>query len=61
MMTEIITYTDNPEAFAKSVVSLLKNKELREFIGGEAYKTVVSHYSWASIGNKLISDIKKIE
>ena len=55
-----IRIEDNPEVFAKAVISLLKNKELRKSIGGEAYKTVVSHYSWASIENKLISVIKQI-
>lgn len=55
-----IRIEDDPESFAKAVVSLLKNKELRESIGEEAYKTVISHYSWTSIGNKLITSIKGV-
>ena len=55
-----ISIEDNPEAFAKAVISLLKNRDLRKSRGEEAYKTVVSNYSWASIGNKLISAIKEV-
>ena len=55
-----ISIEDDPEAFAKAVISLLKNRDLRESMGEEAYKTVALHYTWASIGNKLISAIKGV-
>lgn len=55
-----ISIEDDPEAFAKAVISLLKNRDLRKSMGEEAYKTIVSNYSWASIGNKLISTIKEV-
>ena len=49
-----IMLADNDELFAKKVVLLLKNPELRKKMGEKGRETVEKKYSWTVIGPKLL-------
>jgi len=48
-----IIVENDPAAFARSVVGLLRNRAKREEMGRRARKLVESRYSWIGIGEKL--------
>jgi len=44
-----ISIADSREALAASIIELLQNKHLREFIGNNARTTVIERYDWRSL------------
>ena len=46
---------NNKQEFVNHVVTLLKDKQLREKMGNEARKCVLNNYSWASMSSRLNS------
>lgn len=45
---------DQPEAFAQSVVALLRNPEMRKALGAAGRTLVEDEYSWEQCGTKLL-------
>lgn len=50
---ENILLADTPDEFARAVVSLLKNSELRECLGRAGRKLVEEKYTWEAISEKM--------
>jgi glycosyltransferase involved in cell wall biosynthesis len=48
-----ILVEDDPAAFARAVIELIRNRAKREEIGNRARELVVSRYSWVGIGKQL--------
>lgn len=48
-----ILVEDDPGAFARAVIELIRDREKREEIGRKARERVVSRYSWVGIGKQL--------
>lgn len=57
---ENIIIADNPEDFAKHVIELLNDKQMRERIGTNARRFVVNNYSWEKMTNMLNNAFKEI-
>jgi glycosyltransferase involved in cell wall biosynthesis len=55
-----IIIADNPKDFAREVVNLLKNKELRREIGKNARSLVVEKYDWKIVGEKYEEILKEL-
>ena len=59
---ENIVIADTPEDFAKNIVLLLKDKNLRQRISASGRKVVLENYTWSKIASKfenLYNEIKK--
>ncbi len=50
----ILVDPTNPDEFSNTIIKLLNNKELRTKIGKEAYKTVISEFSWEAIADRFL-------
>jgi len=50
-----ILIRDEPESFARAVVEILSNSDLRRRLRQEGRQTVENHYSWDRIGQRLRS------
>jgi len=48
-----ILVEDDPGAFARAVIGLIRDRAKREEIGRRARELVVSRYSWVGIGKQL--------
>lgn len=57
---EDIIIKDDSEGFAESIVSLLSDESLRRNIGSKARRLAKDLYDWDTIGDQLISSIRKI-
>ncbi len=55
---ENILIADNPEYFANSVITLLKNLDLQKKIGESAYKLVEENFDFNTIANDILNFIK---
>jgi glycosyltransferase involved in cell wall biosynthesis len=55
-----ILVADDPESFAKEVIRLLRDKDLRKEIAENGRKLVEKRYNWPSIVNHLDSVYKRI-
>jgi glycosyltransferase involved in cell wall biosynthesis len=49
-----ILIRDDPTEFAKAVIEVLRDKDLRDRLGGEARKTAEERYAWRAVGRKLV-------
>jgi len=58
--TGLVVPPKNPEALAKAVVKLLKNKRLRHRMGRNGYKKLNTELSWDRVLDVLIRSYKKI-
>jgi glycosyltransferase involved in cell wall biosynthesis len=58
MHNENILIADNPEYFANSVISLLKNRDLQKEIGENASKFVKENFDFNIIANNILNFIK---
>ena len=56
---ENIIIADNPEEFARRVIELLNNEELRNRIGANARKLMEEEYSWERMTDMLNEVLKK--
>ena len=48
-----ILLADEPQLFAKAVINLLENKNLRQFVAIQGWKTVQRYYDFHTIANQL--------
>jgi glycosyltransferase involved in cell wall biosynthesis len=55
-----IIVRDDPEEFAQAVVSVLKDRALRERLGAAARRTVEERYSWDVIGGGLHRSLNEL-
>lgn len=58
---ENILIRDDPESFARAVLAVLEDRELRRRLGRAARETVVSHYSWNRTGRVLVGLYRDLE
>ena len=56
MMVSISLLRDDKESFAKAIIMLLEDEELRKKLGVNARKLAEKEYSWDSVG-KLFCDV----
>lgn len=56
-----ILIEDEPEAFARSVIKLLRDKDLRVCLGKNGYEIVVNNYDWEKIGSKMLKAYKRLK
>ncbi len=49
-----ILIRDDPREFAEAVVQVLRDRDLRDRLGGEARKTAEELYAWRVVGRKLV-------
>lgn len=57
---ENIIIRDNPEEFARGVIEILANRQIREDLGRNGRKTVLDHYSWERVGAKLRNTYRQL-
>lgn len=58
--TGFIVPPRNPEALAKAIIRLLKNPQLREEMGENAYTKLKEEFSWGNIGGTTIELYKEV-
>lgn len=56
-----ILIEDSPEAFAKAVIGLFTNFQLRERLTENGYKLVTKNYDWSAIGNRMLQVYRKLD
>ena len=57
---EDLLLADSPEAFAQSVVRLLRDDAARQRLGSAARELVQSKYSWASVAQDFAAALEKV-
>ena len=55
-----VLIADQPEAFARSVIRLLKEPELRDFLANNAYQLVKEQYDWANVMPQFLQLIEEM-
>ena len=55
----ILVDPEKPEEVADAIITLLKNKELREEMGNNGRKYVVENRSWESVAREVVSAMKE--
>jgi len=50
----ILVDPSKPEEFADAMIKLIKNKDLSEKIGMQAYKTCQEEFSWEAIADRFL-------
>lgn len=56
-----ILIRDDPESFARAVLDVLENRELRQRLGRAARETAVARYSWSRAGQVLVGLYRDLE
>lgn len=56
-----ILVRDDPQSFARAVLEILEDRELRRRLGQEGRRTVEEHYSWETTGPRLIERYEQLE
>jgi glycosyltransferase involved in cell wall biosynthesis len=54
-----IVIADEPEAFAREVVALLRDRERRKTLEGAARALVVENYDWSAVAGQLESALTR--
>jgi glycosyltransferase involved in cell wall biosynthesis len=57
---EDILIADTPEAFAKAVIRLLRDRDLREKLAGNAYRLVADEYNWPVIMPRFLELVEDV-
>jgi polysaccharide biosynthesis protein PslH len=55
-----ICIADDPDDFAETIITLLRQRALREAIGNAARKTVAENHSWDRVVDKLESALTQV-
>lgn len=55
-----VLLADSPAEFARAVLSMLEDRELRERLGREGRRTVEEHYGWERLGDTLVEHYRKL-